>query len=55
MDAVVQVDRSRRDERIEREYRNQADSFARGSHGAGGGDTRGSYYGRCARPRARWM
>jgi hypothetical protein len=35
MDAVVQVDLSRCDERTEREYRNHADSFARGSHGAG--------------------
>ena len=38
MDAVVQVDLSRCDERTEREYRNHADSFARGNHGAGGRD-----------------
>ena len=38
MDAVVQADLSRCDERTEREYRNHAESFARGNHGAGGGD-----------------
>jgi hypothetical protein len=39
----VQADLSRCDERTEREYRNHADSFARGNHGAGGrgGDQRG--------------
>ena len=37
-DAVVQAGLSRCDERTEREYRNHAESFARGNHGAGGGD-----------------
>jgi hypothetical protein len=38
MDAVVQADLSRCDERTRREYRNHAVSFARGNGGSGGID-----------------